>query len=198
MHCKLIVAVGIILAGLSSLAGAQPDDLDWIDFETVDAGKVVLQTTKVDKGTVHIDLAIAIDAHWQAIWDVIMACEISPEYVPHVIACQQVASIEDCDCELFEQTVKPAFFLPKFEHIFRLEHFPPDRIIVSHVSGPIDRMEGAWLLIHRPGEPIVLVNSLTLKPGFPVPPLFVRNTLKRDLPKVLREIRDRAESAGTN
>jgi hypothetical protein len=44
---------------------------------------------------------------------------------------------------------------------------------------------------------MLLVHSLTLKPGFPVPPLFVRNTLKRDLPTVLREIRKRAESPGS-
>jgi hypothetical protein len=157
----------------------------------------VLETTATDRGTVHIELAIAIDADWQAIWDVLKACEISPEYVPHVVQCSRVASIEDCDCELFEQSVKPAFFLPRFDHIFKLEYFPPDMIQVSHVSGPLDRMEGSWQLLRRPGMATVLIHSLTLKPGFPVPRLFVRNTLRRDLPKVLREVRLRAENART-
>lgn len=187
----------LILAWLGFAAGqanSQPSDFDWVNWEKVDAGEVEFQTEKVDRGTVRIDLAIAIDADWQAVWELLTSCEISPEYVPHVVSCSQIDTIRNGEAELFLQTVKPAFFLPKFEHVFRLDYFPPERIVVSHVSGPIDRMEGAWILIERPGESMVLGHQMTLKPGFPVPPLFVRNTLKRDLPKVLREIRDRAEN----
>lgn len=197
LHRRIAAAI-VLFAGFAGRSDSQPDDLDWIDFARVDAGEVVLEAIGVERGTVHIQLAIAIDADWQTIWEVLKACEIAPEYVPHVVACSRVASIEDCDCELFEQSVKPAFFLPRFEHIFKLEYFPPERILVSHVSGPLDRMEGSWRLIERPEKPIVLVHSLTLKPGFPVPRLFVRNTLRRDLPKVLREVRERAESASDN
>jgi hypothetical protein len=186
------------LAGLASRAWAQSPGLDWIDWAAVDAGEVAVQASKVDRGTVRIDLAIAVDADRQAIWNILTACEISPEFVPHVVACRRLAAIDDCNCELFEQTVKPAFFLPRFEHVFELEYFPPERIEVSHVSGPIDRMEGSWTLLERKDRPIALLYSLTLKPGFPVPPLFVRNTLKRDLPTVLMEVRDRAERASAD
>ena len=201
MRPRRTAFLALTLAVVAGVAGAQTDEFDWIDWQAVDAGEVVLQTEKADRLTVHIDLAIAIDADWQAIWDLLTACEISPEFVPNVIACRQLATIDDCNCDLFEQTVKPAFFLPRFDHVFELEYFPPRRIEVRHVSGPIDRMDGAWTLIDRPDKPLVLVQSMTVKPGFPVPPLFVRNTLKRDLPKVLIEIRDRAERAsggGTN
>jgi hypothetical protein len=186
------------LAALANRAFTQPADAEWIDWQALDAGEVVLKTSKVDRGTVRIDLAIAIDADWQSIWGLLTACEISPEFVPHVVACRRLAAIDDCDCELFEQTVKPAFFLPRFEHVFELEYFPPHRIEVRHISGPIDRMEGAWSLIERNDQPTILMHSLTLKPGFPVPPLFVRNTLKRDLPTVLIEVRDRAERASAD
>lgn len=187
--------VGLLLAALANRAGAQDEGFEWIDWQALEAGEIVLQTSKVDRGTVHIDLAIEVDADWQSIWEFLTACEISPEFVPNVVACRRLVAVDECDCELFEQTVKPAFFLPKFEHVFELEYFPPRRIEVHHVSGPIDRMDGAWTLLQRPERPIVLIHSMTVKPGFPVPPLFVRNTLKRDLPKVLREIRDRSERA---
>jgi hypothetical protein len=197
MQVKRSVAIAAFTA-FSVHANAQLVGLDWVDWNSVDAGNVEFQTSKVDKGTTRIDLTIAIDADRETVWDLLTACEISPEYVPHVIDCNQIDTISDGAAELFLQTVKPAFFLPKFEHVFRLDYFPLDRIEVSHISGPIDRMEGAWRLIDRPGMPMVLVHSLTLKPGFPVPPLFVRNTLKRDLPMVLREIRSRAENTRTD
>jgi hypothetical protein len=197
MLVRRLVAIAWFTA-FSILANAQLADLDWVDWDSVDAGNVEYQTSKIDKGTTRIVLTIAIDADRQTVWDLLTACEISPDYVPHVLDCSQIDTIADGAAELFLQTVKPAFFLPKFEHVFRLDYFPLDRIEVSHISGPIDRMEGDWRLIDRPGMPMVLVHSLTLKPGFPVPPLFVRNTLKRDLPTVLREIRSRAENTVTN
>lgn len=186
------------LAAFSTHANAQLSGLDWVDWNSVDAGNVEYLTSKVDKGTTRIDLVIAIDANRQTVWDLLRSCEISPEYVPHVVDCSQIDTISDGAAELFLQTVKPAFFLPRFEHVFRLDYFPLDRIEVSHISGPIDRMEGAWRLVERSGRPMVLIHSLTLKPGFPVPPLFVRNTLKRDLPMVLREIRSRAQGTSTD
>jgi hypothetical protein len=197
MPLKRLAAIAC-LTTLSVHAQAQIAGLDWVNWDSVDAGNVEFITSKVDKGTTRIELTIAIDADRQTVWDLLTACEISPEYVPHVIDCSRIDTIADGAAELFLQTVKPAFFLPKFDHVFRLDYFPPDRIAVSHISGPIDVMEGSWRLIERPGRPMVLVHSLTLKPGFPVPPLFVRNTLKRDLPTVLQEIRSRAENTRTN
>jgi hypothetical protein len=197
MAVNRLVAIAA-LALCSTHAKAQLIGLDWVDWNSVNAGNVEYRTSKIDKGTTRIDLTIAIDAERQTVWDLLTACEISPEYVPHVIDCSQIDTISGGAAELFLQTVKPAFFLPKFEHVFRLDYFPLDRIEVSHISGPIDRMEGAWRLIDRPGMPMILIHSLTLKPGFPVPPLFVRNTLKRDLPMVLLEIRSRAENTRTD
>ena len=184
----LIVSAGPVLS----------QDPDWLDYAAVDAGEIVLQTYNVSRGTVHIDLAIAIDADWEAIWEILTACEISPEFVPNVVDCRRIATDEACDCELFEQTVKPAFFLRRFDHVFRLEYHPPERIDVSHVSGPIDTMEGGWRIMDRPGKKTILMHSMTLNPSFPVPRFFVKNTLERDLPKVLREVRERAERAAAD
>lgn len=193
MRCISAAWIGVFLAAAVGQAAAQYPD--WLDIEPVDAGEVVVQTYNVGRGTVHIDLAIAIDADWESIWGILTACEISPEYVPNVIGCRRIASDDQCNCELFEQTVKPAFFLRRFDHVFRLEYHAPERIDVSHVSGPIDTLEGGWRIIDRPDRATILIHSLTLNPGFPVPRFFVRNTLTRDLPKVLREVRERAERA---
>jgi ribosome-associated toxin RatA of RatAB toxin-antitoxin module len=163
-------------------AMAQETDTDWIDWERLDAGEILYQSENLERGTAHIDLAIAIDADWESVWEIITACEVSPEYVPHVVECEVVASVPDEGYELFQQTVKPAFFLPKFDHVFRLDYDPPRGIKVHHVSGPIERLEGAWQLLERPNGTIALLHSMTVNPAFPVPRLFVRNTLERDLP----------------
>jgi hypothetical protein len=197
-------AIGLLLATaqVAGLAAAQTGVPDWIDRERLASGEALFQTIPEGRGTITIELAILIDADWQAIWKLLTACEIAPEYVPHVVACSRVdpqtigepASADDSS-ELFSQTVKPAFFLPRFDHVFRLEYFPPERIEVSHVSGPIDRMEGRWRLLSWPDGSVLLIQEMTVKPSFPVPRMFVRNTLERDMPPVLVEIRRRAEAS---
>lgn len=189
-----VLLLSVLLLPTLNIA-AQEASFDWIDWERLDAGEVLFRTQNEARGTVTVQVAVRIDADWQAIWSVLRACDVSPEYVPHVRACRLIAEVEGEDAELFEQVVKPAFFLPKFEHVFRLDYHPPDRIDVSHVSGPMDRLEGGWRLLERPDGAIALIHTMTLKPGFPVPRLFVRNTLEKDLPVVLGKIRDRAEVA---
>lgn len=184
----------LILAALPLIANSQAELPDWIDLDSLDSGEVVYRSAREEQGTVSIDAAIAIDADRDSIWHFLTACEISPEYVPHVTECRSIGEVADGDAELFEQTVKPAFFLPKFDHVFRLDFERPDRIVVSHVSGPIDRMEGSWQLVERADDSFIVIHRLVFKPGFPVPRFFVRNTLERDLPEVLREIRKRAEA----
>lgn len=174
---------------------AQQDvDTSWIDWDLIAAGEVDLRTGKEDRGVVTIDVAIAIDSSRQAIWDILSACEIAPEFVPNVVDCVLIDSINDGESELFIQTVKPAFFIPKFEHVFRLDYHPPDRIDVRRVSGPIAEMDGTWFLLPYAQDEVLLMHSLRVRPGMPVPRIFVRATLRHDLPIVLRAVRERAEA----
>jgi hypothetical protein len=197
MPPRLLTAfvLSVAFAIAAGSAAAQEAELDWIDWDQLDDGEVLYQSRNTDqRGTAMIELAIEIDADWEAIWELITACEISPEYVPHIVACTRIGSAGDGSSELFKQTVKPAFFLPRFDHVFQLDYFPPERVEVSHVSGPIEHLEGTWRLIDRPNGTIALIHMMTVNPAFPVPRFFVRNTLERDLPGVLLEIRRRAEA----
>lgn len=192
----LLLAAAACFAAAS--AAAQEVDQSWIDWDRLAAGDILYETSSSERGTATIHLAIAIRADWRSVWDVITACEVSPEYVPHVISCRRIATDSEANAELFRQTVKPAFFLPKFDHVFRLDYTPPERIDVHHVSGPIERLEGSWRLLPQDDGTIALLHSMTVNPAFPVPRFFVRNTLERDLPTVLAEIRRRAESAAAS
>ena len=200
---RCLLALATAIAGAANAQSEGPAEIPgWIDRERLGSGEVLFQTVPEARGTVTIELAVRIDAEWQAIWQVVTACEISPEYVPHVVSCSAIdpesigePAVTDGSVAFYEQIVKPAFFLPRFEHVFRLEYFPPERIEVSHISGPLDRMEGRWRLIPADDGSMVVIQKLTVKPNFPVPRFFVRNTLERDMPPVLAEIRRRAEVA---
>ena len=176
-------------------AAAQPN-LDWINRDAIAARQIQVDAERGDRPlTVNVRLAAEIDASPAAVWDVLRACEISPEYVPNVVSCMKLEEIDGGAAELFVQTIKPIFFMPTFEHVFRLDYMPYTRIDVSRVSGPIAHMQGSWWLLPQASGRILLVYELALDPGMPIPRFLVRSTLKRDLPKVVAAVRDRAEAA---
>jgi hypothetical protein len=176
------------------LASGEPD-LAWIDRQALADGRVLLNAERGERSqVVLVKVAAEVDATPTAIWNVLRACQIAPEYVPNVVSCRSLEVLEDDRAELFVQTVKPAFFVPAFEHVFRLDYTPYTRIDVHRVSGPIAHMEGSWWLLPQANGRILLVYELALDPGMLVPRFFVRATLKRDLPKVVRAVRARAEA----
>jgi Polyketide cyclase / dehydrase and lipid transport len=176
-------------------AVAQPN-LDWIDGDAIAAREVLVQAERGQRPlTVDVRLAAEVDAAAIAIWNVLKACEIAPEYVPNVVSCKKLEELDGGRADLFVQTIKPIFFLPTFEHVFRLDYTAYTRIDVNRVSGPIAHMQGTWWLLPRDNGRILLVYELALDPGMPIPRFMVRATLKRDLPKVIAAVRDRAEAA---
>jgi hypothetical protein len=190
-----VVTVALALACGAQGAAAQPD-LTWIDRSAVAAREVLVGADRGDRPlTVFVRVAAEVDARPAAIWDVLKACEVAPEYVPNVVSCRKLEELDGGRADLFVQTVKAIFFLPSFEHVFRLDYTPYTRIDVHRVSGPIAHMEGSWFLLPQDNGRTLLVYELALDPGMPIPRFLVRATLKRDLPKVVLAVRERAEAS---
>ena len=194
MRASELVITLSIAASSAGFAQEQPEapDLGWIDRALVDAGEIVMQTGK-DDDAVTIDVALRIDAPKEAIQSILRACEVAPEYTPNIVACRRIDSINGGQSELFVQTVKPAFFVPRFELVFRLDYFP-SRIEVHRISGPIAELDGTWWFIEEADGAVLLMHSLRLRPGLPIPKFFVRSSLRRDLPAILGAIRMRSEA----
>ncbi len=176
-------------------AAAQPN-LDWLDRDAIAAREVQIYVERSDRPlSAEVKLAAEVDAPATAIWDVLKACEISPEYVPDIQSCKKLEELDGGRADLFVQTIKPIFFLPTFEHVFRLDYTPYTRIDVNRVSGPIAHLHGTWWLVPEDNGRILLVYEFELDPGMPIPRFMVRATLRRDLPKVITAVRERAEAA---
>jgi Polyketide cyclase / dehydrase and lipid transport len=199
MPRKRAVRSLLLLTGIVTFSPARSQlpasyDLSWADPAVLEAGAPVIQLDKDGRVSI-VEAAIVIDAPRQSIWDVLVACEIAPEYVPNVVACRSLDLIDNGRSELFIQTVKPAFFIPSFEHVFRMDYMPYDRIDIHRVSGPIKQLDSSWWLTARPDGKVTLVYYLVLDPGLPIPRVFVRATLRRDLPRVLAAISERSRAA---
>ena len=189
---------GAFLAALLASATGSADDADqrWIDRELLERGEIAVEVPRGRPGQrVQVKVAALIAAEPTAIWDVLTACELAPEYVPNVVSCELLESVDGGRSELFVQVVKPAFFLPRFEHVFRLDYEPFERVKVRRVSGPIAYMEGTWELLPQPDGKTLLLYDLEVDPGMPVPRFWLRATMRRDIPRIVEAVRDLSEAA---
>jgi hypothetical protein len=190
----LCLAFAMILA--PQAPKAQEPDFGWVDQDALAAGGIEMMTeSEGPLGLVTAQVALLIHAPAEAIWDVLTACEISPDYVPNVISCSLLETLDGGRAQIFVQTIRAIFFLPRFEHVFRLDYEPYRRIEISRLSGPVAVLQGYWELIPQPEGAMLVRHHLELDPGTPIPRFFVRARLRRDLPRVLEAVRERSETA---
>jgi len=187
-----VAALGALLPGAVRAAETEPD-MSWLDHAQLDRGEVQVHPDQIEHGIVRMRFAVKVTAPLTRLWDVLKDCPASAEYTPNIVSCRSLEVLENGRAELFTQTIKIAFFLPSFEHVFRLDYAPYTHIGVHRVSGPIDVLDGNWWLVPQEGGAILLLNELAIDIGLPIPRFLVRATMRREVPKMLQGIRDRSE-----
>jgi hypothetical protein len=69
----------------------------------------------------------------------------------------------------------------------------PAQVSIERISGDLGRLKVSWNL-KSDGDYTIALYKVDLDPGFWVPRWLQRVALQRDLPKMLRALRTRAES----
>ncbi len=190
-----VVGWTAVIATLSGPVPAQKPYFDWIIRDDLEAGEILVDFGSDERYTEHIRAAALIDAPAEQIWAILKDCERAPEYIPHIQACELLETQPDQRAQIFRQRVKLTWFLPSFEHDFRLNYEPYSRIDVSHVSGPINVLDGTWWLVSDENPGTILIYLLSFEPSFPIPRFVINHMLTRDVPAILAKVRDRAEAA---
>jgi ribosome-associated toxin RatA of RatAB toxin-antitoxin module len=179
-----------LVPGVGAAQGVSPA---WPQSAALDRGEVVMRVDEDGRFRGHIELAVLIAASPERIWGVLRDCASAPEYVPHVQSCELVERLDQGRAELFRQRIRFRWFLPPFEHVFRLDYEPYSAMTLSRVDGPLGRLDGRWTLQPRADGKTLLQYVLDFEPGLPVPRFLVARSMLRDLPEVLQEVRRRAE-----
>lgn len=193
-RATLLTCLVIALPVWAELFPEEPD-LDWIDRTQLAAGEVLIGFGEDSRFKGRIDVAVLVEAPPEDLWTVLRDCEVAPEYVDNILRCELIDTVDGGRSELYLQEVRFARFLPRFEHVFRLDYEPYERIDVHKVSGPFRTLEGRWWLVPETSDNTLLIYSLAFQPGAPVPRFVVGAALRRDLPKILNAVRERAERA---
>ncbi|MEP6884134.1 MAG: SRPBCC family protein [Gammaproteobacteria bacterium] len=136
--------------------------------------------------------AVRIRARREVVWSLITSCAEALHLVPGLVACDVKETALDGTWQRIRHVLDYSWYLPKLTYEIRASYDQPSRVSIERISGDLRILRGSWVL-DSDGDYTIAHYAIDLAPGFWVPRWIVRAALKRDLPKMLRALRTRAE-----
>ena len=136
--------------------------------------------------------SVRIHALRQVVWSLITSCGEAIHLVPGLVACDVVETAPDRSWQRIRHVMDYSWYVPKLTYEIRASYDPPSRVSIERISGDLRILRGSWAL-QSDGDDTIAHYKVDLAPGFWVPRWIVRAALRRDLPKMLRALRTRAE-----
>ena len=191
-HAPAAALLGLLVL---AAAPAQPPEVEWIDEALIQDREILIDFGNDRRFRGRIRAAALVEAPPEVIWRILSDCEAAPEYMDSVETCELLETLDDGHAQLFRQRAKLRWFIPSFEHEFRLDYEPYERIRVSGISGPFERLDGIWWLVPESPQRTRVIYRLDVEPR-PLLPLFLLSRpLQRDIRNALRAVRERSEAS---
>jgi hypothetical protein len=136
---------------------------------------------------------VTIHAPREVVWKLITSCPESVKMVPGLEVCDVLETAPDQSWQKIRHVMDYSWYVPKLTYVIRASYDPPSKVTIERVAGDLRTLRGSWELRVN-GDYTIAHYSVDLAPGFWVPHWIVRSVLKKDLPKMLRALRSRAEA----
>jgi Polyketide cyclase / dehydrase and lipid transport len=138
------------------------------------------------------DATVRIHARREVVWSLITSCPESLRMVPGLQLCEVLETAPDRSWQRIRHVMNYSWYVPKLTYELRATYDAPSEVSIERVSGDLRTLRGSWSL-NSDGDYTIAHYRVDLAPGFWVPHWIVRAALRRDLPKMLRALRTRAE-----
>ena len=135
---------------------------------------------------------VKIHARREVVWSMITSCQEELNMVPGLVGCEVLETAPDRSWQRIRHVLNYSWYVPRLTFEMRASYDAPARVSIERVSGDLRILRGSWVL-RSEGDYTIANYAVELAPGFWVPQWIVRAALRRDLPKMLRALRTRAE-----
>ena len=201
-------ALGAILGML--LPGAAQAQTAWARDPTVQqqlaARQVAVGVEFDDQSRIHVRAAVRINASPESIWHVLTDCDHAASFIPGVKRCQRLKVAPDDSWVIVEQEAKYSWLMPAVKCVIRADYKRPGRIEFERIGGDLKKEEGVWMLepvkagvSDAASGPVTTVEyELYVDPGFWIPRVLLRHSLRTELPEAFIALRTRVENTAAN
>jgi hypothetical protein len=135
---------------------------------------------------------VRVHARREVVWSLITSCAEALRLVPGLVVCEATETAPDRSWQRILHVMDYSWYVPKLTYEVRASYTYPSRVSIERISGDLRVLRGSWEL-QSDGDYTIAHYAVELAPGFWVPHWIVRAVLRRDLPKMLRALRARAE-----
>jgi hypothetical protein len=136
---------------------------------------------------------VRIRANRETVWALITSCPESLRMVPGLEVCDVLETAPDQSWQKIRHVMNYSWYVPKLTYVLRATYDRPSMVSIERISGDLRTLRGSWEL-QSDGEFTIAHYTVDLAPGFWVPNWIVRTALRKDLPRMLRALRSRAEA----
>ena len=188
--------IAAILGLLLYAPGLQAADFELTpaELELLNQGETVIRAN-LDagqrRGTVRA--AMLIDAPPAVVFQAMTRCEEALKFVPHLRRCQSIPQPDDSGTRLVEHEVDFGWYAPRLKYVFRADVVPDQSITFRQVTGDFKANEGIWEF-EAAGEHTLLRYRVHIDPPAYVPTWLARATFRRDLPRMLTNLKQHCEA----
>jgi hypothetical protein len=137
---------------------------------------------------------VTIHAPREVVWKLITSCPESLKMVPGLEVCDVLETAPDQSWQKIRHVMDYSWYVPKITYVIRASYDPPSKVTIERIAGDLRTLRGSWEL-QQNGDYTIAHYSVDLAPGFWVPHWIVRSVLRKDLPRMLRALRSRAEAS---
>jgi ribosome-associated toxin RatA of RatAB toxin-antitoxin module len=145
------------------------------------------------RGTVRA--AMLVDAPPDIVFQSMTRCADALQYVPHLRVCRVLERAADQSWELVEHEIDFGWYAPRLQYIFHADFVTDRSIAFRQVSGDFKANQGVWEFEPAAdGKRTLLRYRVYMDPPGYVPNWLARSTFKRELPKMLADLRRHCEA----
>jgi ribosome-associated toxin RatA of RatAB toxin-antitoxin module len=183
---RTLLLIFLLLTGSAvRAASVVQESADHGDFEVA----VSLDSTEQSGSAT---ASVRIHAPREVVFALVTSCAEAPRLVPGLRACDVLETAPDGSWQRIRHVIDYSWYVPRLTYEIHAIYEPPEKVWIERTSGDLRVLKGSWVL-QSDGDYTIAHYEVDLAPGFWVPHWLVRAALRRDLPKMLRALRSRAE-----
>ena len=191
-------AVAALLPLIASVPCVSADwTLSDVQRARLETGSIVAEgDVALDRAAADVRAAVQVRATPEQVFRTLIDCSEALRFVPHLKRCVVIETAPDGNWQNVEQQVDYGWLVPRANYVFHAEYHKFERIRFTNLRGDFHENRGVWTFTAlKEGTSTLVTYEARLAPAFYVPRWMMRNMLKRDLPDLMRGLRNHAETA---
>lgn len=186
--------LGLALPLLAAAGAAAAFTIDATVAKRLAAGEVLISVGPDETGSAAlIDAVIDVPVPRRSLWTTMLDCDRMKRVVGGLESCKVLERDPQGRWDIREHVINWGWLLPNLRSVFRSEYTGDEKIAFRRIEGDLTVLDGYLRLDQLDGgKRTRLFYKNKIGTSLPLPGFMVRDSLEKDIPETLRQLRAEA------